>query len=411
MARTLYGKKKTTRNILIGVLAVLLIAAAIFLAVTLKKDSAGMNWFQRIATAASADGERVSFREYRVNFDTSTSSYQSTTLSDDQIRMLQENAARQSLIQKIYIKEAKALGLTLTDEQIASCKTSADEQLASLESYYAQSLISSGSYSKAVLDKQINSYYQSIGMSKSAYRAFLIQSMEADLYRQVLAAYYQENGSGIGDDELEAYYRNRVEELMTTTDAEGNTIPAYSDGDFWNYLMWYWYGYSSMPMCYIPEGFIYIDLITLQAGTREEIMQIVTEVTNGDRSFDELLNSDENKDTVKTILNGPYPIAEKDHSGLFSEDEIYTDAAELGIGQIGVHIEEPVTADDGTTTVTAYLFRRAEGNICYDGDRGVIKMDYFTGLKDSMIDEFRVDRWFSDIKFEDSIYTYRGALQ
>ncbi len=86
-----YGKKKLTRNILIGVLIVLVIAIAIFLAVALQKDAAGMNCFQRKATAASADGVKISMSEYRVTYDMILSNYQNQTSSftDEQIRNLQ----------------------------------------------------------------------------------------------------------------------------------------------------------------------------------------------------------------------------------------------------------------------------------------------------------------------------------
>ena len=132
-----YGKKKTKRNILIAVIAVLVIAAAIFLTVALQKDGAGMNCFQRSATAASADGMKVSVAEYRVMLDMISSNYSGTTLTDDQLRTLQENCVSQVLMMKVYEKEAKALGLSLTDEQIAASEKAADDQIASIRKYYA----------------------------------------------------------------------------------------------------------------------------------------------------------------------------------------------------------------------------------------------------------------------------------
>ena len=148
-----YGKKKTARNILIGVIAAIVIAVAIFLVVALQKDGAGMNCFQRNAAAVTGDGVQASVAEYRIMFDMRTQNYQSMKLSDAQIRTQQELAAREALMQKIYVKEAKALGLKLTEEQIAACKKSADDQIASIEQYYATSMVSGGTYSKAALDK------------------------------------------------------------------------------------------------------------------------------------------------------------------------------------------------------------------------------------------------------------------
>lgn len=409
MAKNVYGKKKTTRNILIVVIAAVVIAAAIFLAVALQKDGAGMNCFQRKATAASADGVKATVAEYKTMFDTITSNYANSTLTDEQIRNLQENSARETLIMKIYEKEAKALGLTLTEEQITSSEKSTDNQLASIEKSYADNLIQNGSYSKTALDKQVNSFYQRLGMSKNEYRAFVLQSIQADYYRQAIAEYYEQNGSGIDEAELVDFYRKSVEETMTTKDEDGTEKPAYQEGQFWSYLMMYQYGYS--PMLYVPEGFIYIDFIKLEKGTAEEIMQIIDEVTGGDRDFDELMNSDENKNPYRNLLKGPYPIAEKDHSGLYTSDGLFANANALEIGQIGSFVEEPTTDADGNATYTGYLFRRAEGNMCYDGDHGVIKLDYFDGIKASEEEQYRLKQWLSDLKFEDAVYAYQGALK
>lgn len=409
MAKSVYGKKKTMRNILIGVIAAIVIAAAIFLVVALQKDGAGMNCFQRSATAASADGMKVSVAEYRVMLDMIASNYSSATLNDDQIRNLQENCVREVLMMKVYEKEAKALGLSLTEEQIEASTKAADDQIESIKQYYADNLISGGTYSKTALDRQVDSYFQRLGMSESAYRAFIRQNTEGEYYRQALESYYEENGSGIDENTLVDYYRKSIEDTMTTTDENGTEKSTYLEGQFWYNLVMYQYGYST-PMMYVPEGFIYIDYIKLEKDTDEEMNQVITEVMNGDRSFDELMASEENTDTFKTIMTAPYPIAEKDHSGLFTSDEVFTIANGLAVGEIGNYVEEPTVSDDGTAKVVAYLFRRAEGNMCYDGDHGVIKLDYFPSLRASVEQQYRMDQWLSDLKFEDAIYAYKGAL-
>lgn len=407
-------KKKLTRNILIAVIAVLVIAVVIFLLVALQKDGAGMNCFQRNATAATADGESVSMAEYRVTYDMIASNYQTTTLTDAQVKNLQEYAVQEALMQKIYTKEAKALGLTLTDEQKTAAKKSADNQIEAIEQYYAESMAKDGTYSKAAVDKQISAYYQRLGMSKDAYRKFLRESNEAELYRQAIETYYKENGSDISEKELVDYYRKTVEESMTVTGEDGTKTPAYTDGQYWTSLMMYQIGYST-PMLYVPEGFIYIDFVEVKLPTKEEAEELVRSVNEGDTDFDTLMASDENKDPYREILKAPYPIAENDHSGLFTKQEIYTKAAELQIGEIGSYIEERETTeeeaeDNGDNFVVVYLFRRAEGTMCYDGDHGVIKMEYYDGIRESVEEQMRQDRWFGDIKIEDAVYAYKGAI-
>ena len=405
----IYGKKKTTRNILIVAIAVLVIAAAIFLTIALQKDGAGMNCFQRSATAASADGELVSIAEYRVMLDMISSNYSSTTLTDEQLRTLQENCARELLMMKVYEKEAKALGLSLTDEQIAASEKAADDQIASIRKYYADSLISNGTYSKSALEKQIDSYYQRLGMSENEYRAFIRRNTEGEYYSQAISDYYEANGSGIDEETLIDYYRKSIEETMTTKNEDGTEKSNYLEGQYWYNLVMYQYGYST-PMMYVPEGFVYVDYIKLEKDSDVEMNEVISAVMSGDRSFDELMASDENTDPFKAILTAPYPVAENDHAGLFTSDEAFAVISGLAVGEIGNYVEEPTVADDGTAKVTAYLFRRAEGNMCYDGDHGVIKIDYYPSLRASVEQQYRMDRWLSDLKIEDAIYAYKGAL-
>lgn len=409
MAKKVYGKKKTTRNILIGVIAAIVIAAAIFLIVVLQKDGAGMNCFQRNATAVSADGVKASVSEYRVMFDTASANYTSTSLSEEQIHALQESCARQVVLHKVYAKEAQALGLSLTDEQIEACKKSADEQITSIETYYANSLIQGGNYSKTAVDKQVDSYFQRLGMSKDAYRAFIRQSAEADYYAQAINNYYKENGSDIDEETLQAYYRQESEASMVTKNEDGTETPTYEEGQFWYSLLMYRYGMAN-PMTYVPEGFFYVDFIKLEKPTTLEVNEIIKKVESGELSFDELMDSEENKDDYRSFVPGPYPIGEGDHTQLFTTQAAYEVAAGLEIGEIGSYVLDPVKNDDETETVTAYLFRRAEGKMCVDGDTGLIDIDYFQGVRAYYEEQYRAERWLSDIKYEDAIYAYKGAL-
>lgn len=401
--------KKLTRNLLICAITVLVIAALVFLIILTQRDSAGMNCFQRNATVASADGVKVTMSEYRLTYDMLVSSYATTTFTDEQIKTLQENAARQVLVQKIYAKEAKALGLTLTDEQKEAARTSAQSQIDSIKEYYRDSLIESGSYSKTALDRQIAQYFERIGMTEGGYLALLTESAEASYYSEAISAYYEENGNDFSEQELIDYYRESVEESMYTENEDGTKTPTYADGDYWYSLMLYNIGYSS-PMLYVPEGFIYIDYIELEKGSAEEINEIIEKVNSGEMSFDELLASDENVNPYREKIAGPYPVAKNDHTQLFAPDAIYDAAEALEIGSVGSYVADPVTADDGTVTVTAYLFRRAAGTMCMDGETGVIDIDFYPEIRETAENEFRFEKWLGDVKFEDALYAYKGAL-
>lgn len=448
------GKKRIARNVLIGVAVAIIIAVAIFLIVALQPDGAGMNCFQRKATAASADGVSINFAEYRAVFDPIASMYKQygIELEGEGLENLQDYAARQALLQKIYIKEAKALGIELTDEQKKECADSAEAQINEIEQSYAQSLIDSGNYSKAALESYLVDYYKNRGMNKDEYRAYLRESAESTKYQDALTAYYEANGSGIAEDDLLAFYRKSVDDSMKIKNEDGTEEPTYHDGDFWSYLNSYKEG-SSTPMLYVPEGFIYIDFIKLEAASVEEAQEIINKVNSGETKFDDLMNSEQNKDAFRSVLKAPYPIAENDHSQLFEQQEVYEQAAALEVGKIGTFIVMPKAdeetkeddaaeaeasepeATEGETTessendgetkpedaeateekaepIVVYLFRRANGDMCYDGDHGIIKLDYFDKMRATVEEQFRLDKWFKDFNCDEkTIHAYKGALQ
>ena len=413
--------KKLIRNIVIAAVVVVLIVAAILLTLAFRKDGHGLNWFERGRKAASADGVSVSMIEYALTLDTTLNNYSYygidlSTYSDEQIKNLQENAAKQALLLKIYTKEAKALGLTLTDEEVQQCKDTASEQIKDIEESYAKSLAEQGNYTKAALDKQIASYYQQIGLNQSQYYQFIYDRAAGNHYSTKLDAYYEENGSGFEEEELLGFYHKSVEE----------TIDAYNELDedaredyFSNTMTYYNMGYST-PILFVPEGFIYVDYVKLTKGSVDEVNAIVEKVQNGELTFDELLESEDNVDPYKNTLMLPYAMGEHDHSYLFEDDEAYAAAAALELGEIGSFVrseaDEPATptqSDDSEKaepTYTGYIFRRAEGNMCEEGESGIVKIDYYPGIRETAESELRQEKWLSDAVYEDAMYAYKGQI-
>lgn len=398
-------KKKTIRNILIAVVALVVIAAVIFLSIAFQKDGHGMNMFQRAKTAASVDGIKVNMIEYALTFDMllSNNSITASSLSDDQLKMYQESAAKQALMIDIYAREAKALGLNLTDEEKQACKDSAQEQIDDIAESYTQSLISNGNYSKAALNKQLASYYNQLGLNQSQYYNYVKERVEATYYQSKLSAYYEQNGSGFTEEEILEYYHNSVAE----------TMDGYSEGMYSLYTQFYAMGYST-PMLFVPEGFIYVDFVELSKDTEEEINEILAKLESGEMTFEELMESEDNKDLYKGTLQGPYAIGEQDYSYVCGEEDFFTKAAALEIGEIdSIIVPVTGTAEEGQeapiTGYTGYLFRRAVGTMCENGDSGVIKIDWYDGMRESAIDALREKQWLGNTVINDGVYAYKGV--
>ncbi len=412
------GKKKQTRNILIAVAVAVVIAVAIFLIVALSPDAAGMNCFQRKATVASADGEKISMSEYRVTYYPMSRYYAQLyaaygiTVNEAAVKDLQESAAREALLQKIYIKEGKAAGITLTKEEQDTCKKQAQDYINSIEEQLKAEMIEAGSYSKAQFDKQVVEYYRSLGMNKNEYLKYYREAAESALYADKLLAYWNEKNTP-DDETLKQYYREHAEASMYVKKDEDTQALNYEDGQIWTSYEQFRTG-TAVPIPYLPENFIFIDFVQLDAESNEAAEEIVRKIESGETKFDELKSSLNNKDPFAGKLNGPYPIAENDHKELFEDQEIYTKAAALNNGEIGTYVK--TEGDKVESTATVYVFRRAEGNIFMDDTR-IIDIDYFTGVRETVLNEYLSSKWtdikngwLADVKFEDALYAYKGAL-
>ena len=115
----------------------------------------------------------------------------------------------------------------------------------------------------------------------------------------------------------------------------------------------------------------------------------------------------------RDIVDGPYAIGENDHSYLFINDDTFEAAKALEIGKIGTYVVPMKSTQDGEETVTGYngyLFRRAEGTMCEEGETGTIKIDYYPGIRDSAENGLRQKRWMSDAVYTDAMYAYRGSF-
>ena len=400
-------RKKTIRNILIAAAVVVLIVAAILLGIALRKDGHGMNWFERTRTAASANGESVTMLEYTLTLDQIMQSYSSVQLTDEQVKALQENAAAQALLMKIYTREAKALGLQLTDEETAACKSAAQQQIDAVVSSYTRQLTDGGSFSKAALDKQIANYYAMLGMNQTQYYNFCKSRTEASYYMDKLEAYFQTNGSGFTEEEILENYHESVK----------STMESYTAGQYSSTTLMYAYGYAS-PMLFVPEGFFYIDYIEVSKDTEEEVQAIFDKVLNGGEdamTFDELMASEDNVNVFKSVLSGPYAIGDEDYSYLFEKnEEAYEKAKALEIGGIDTFIMPVTKTDaDGNETVNGYIgymFRRAEGDMCEEGQSGIVKIDYYPSVRQDVESGLRQKKWMSDAVYTDAMYAYRGSI-
>jgi len=164
-------KKKNLKTILIAVLVAVVVICAIVFAILLRKDARGLTVFDRSKVVASAGGQSVTMGEYVMGLDNALSfysQYYGMTYTEDTVRELQDTVVDQLLTQKLAVAKLDELGLTLSAEELASCKKAGEDQLKSLEESIGKQMATSGSFSNASLQTQINDYFtRQLGMSKA----------------------------------------------------------------------------------------------------------------------------------------------------------------------------------------------------------------------------------------------------
>ncbi|MBR0425372.1 MAG: SurA N-terminal domain-containing protein [Clostridia bacterium] len=405
-------KKKTLKTILIAVAVAAVVIAVVVFAILLQKDAHGLNAFERGKVVASVDKYSVTMGEYVSAIDSSLSyySYFGLTYPEDQLKLLQENTIDELLLQKIYIAKLSELGLSLTPAELAECKTSAEQQLQSLEESIGSQYAKSNNFSSANVQSQINDYFsRALGMTKSQYKARIEEQAKATLALEKIKAYYAEETSNYTEEELLAYYDQYV------TDNYGTD---YTVGDYSSSMQMFESGYSSLPYLFVPEGFLYVDVVRLTDRTEAEINDLYATLS-GNVTFEDLKASEYNTTTMYLAgYDGPYAIGEGDADYVAAYDKLYEAASGLEVGETTLVLEANDNAAEGEEpTYTGYIILRAEGGICENGAaNGIVDIDHYAGVRDSIRSNYEnsrftdiTDGWLAGKTVDDVIYTYTGS--
>lgn len=393
-------KKKTLKTVLISVAAAAVVAAVIVLAVLFGKDAHGMNAFERGKVVASAGGHSVTMGEYVTAIDNSVSIYiyLGWTIPADEMKEMQENTIEGLLLQKIYPDKLSELGLSLTAEELAECKQAAVDELKELETSIGSQLSKNGNFSNANLQSQINEYFaRTLGMTKSQYKARIETQQKANKAYTKIEAYYADQMKDFTEEELLAYY----EKYVTETYADSFEAGKYSEG-----MEAFREQSASLPYLYVPETFLYVDVVTISAATEDEINEFYAQLENG-ASFDDLKQDGRNTTAMYVAgYDGPYAIGEGDDAYVANYDKLYALASGLNEGETALAIE---AAEDGAS-YTGYIVLRTEGAT------GIVDIDRYAGVKDTVSTNFEterfneiVDSWIADKTVDEVIYTYTGT--
>ena len=399
-------KKKNLKVLLIVIaVAIVVIAAAVF-ASLLRKDGRGMNAFDRSKVVATGGGQSITMGELAMGLDNSINyyhQYYNTTYTGDELKQLQENVAKDLLLQKVYASKTEELGIGLTAEEIATCKKTASDQLATLEETIGKQLSTSGNFSNANLQTQINEYFtRQLGMNKSQYKAYIESQEKASLSLKKLEDYYADSLSEYTDEDLLAFYHEHTSE---------NYGDNYVDGNYAMQMYYYMLGYSSTPYLYVPEGFFYVDVLSFSADTEEEANAFVEKV-NESGDFDAIA-AESGVMSQHDFLPAPYAVGPNDWFYILDSQETYDAAAAMEIGEMKTFVISNTDAAEDAPAYTVLVVKRVEGAICENGAAsGVVDIDYY-GLRDSIKSDFEdhkfeelTETWLTNLDLTDAVHSY-----
>lgn len=403
--------KKKLKTLLTICIIALLIIAGVVTAILLRKDARGLTTIQRSKVIASAGGETLTMGEYVLGLDNALnyySTYYGTTYTEDTVREVQDNIIDQLLTSKIAVKKLDELGLSFTAEELAHIKETAKEQLASLEESIGKQMSSSGNFSNAGLQSQINEYFtRQLGMSKSAYLKYVEDQEKAEHAQEKLQEYYKSETQNYTDEDLHAYY----DEYVLDTYADG-----YTEGTYSMQMYMYQIGYSQTPFLYVPEGFIYVDVASYASSNEEEVTNMKKRIDEGE-SFDDFASL-AGVTTLHDTLKGPYAIAENEWGYAIGSADAYTLAKGLEIGETGAVIVPASTSAEGEapSSYTLYVVRRETGTLCENGaDHGIVDIDFYDGVRSTVKSAYESKKfydieqgWLTGRNVSDTAYQYTG---
>lgn len=358
------NKKRTIRIAVIAVLVIALAAAGIVL---LKNDKFGYNYFERKQTIASVGNLNVTKGEFAQSFNdyySNISTYNLYALyygygqyfdtsTEEGLNDLREYIIQNLLEQKAYIQMAEEMNITLTAEEEAMCKQDGQDAYDELFAQCVESAKSAGSTTpENYATTTISTYLSNMGLTKSGYIARQVEASRASMLAELVYTQLKDE-KVVTDEDLPQIYADYVQKYF---------VDAYADGDYATYEYYRQLGTYETSYLYVPEDFVFIRAIQLNALDLAE--DAMAQIESDPAQFEVLLKDEEvNLDAFIGTLDEAegYGIGAAD--SLF-DDAVYAAASEMEIGSVKmITVEKTTTDEDGNSTVTPvyYIIKRIEG--------------------------------------------------
>ena len=383
-------KRQTKKILLIAVVVLAIFVLVAGLIMLLRKDTFGDNYFDRNKTVATVNGEKItknayasSLYNYYNNIDTYNMYAQYygygkyyDTSTEAGMKSLKNDILNSLIDDEVHILMAKDLGITLTSEEQAEVDQSAKDALASLKSQILESAKSSGAQNpETYATTMLANYFSNMGIDQKTYVARSRHSALANKYATKIQEHYAAERN-VTEEELKDLYA----EYAKTYYQDAYVDEAYSQNA--SYVL---AGYSDIPYLYIPEDFLFVQVI--QLSDKQKAEETFDKIKAGE-DFETFRTAEDNESQAgKALAAGKgQPIGEKD--SVF-EDVVYVTAKDMALDE--VQMAQAVTKDsDGNDVNTYYIIKRVAGTT------GIVPYEEVKSVIDSTLKSYAENNYYTE---------------
>lgn len=354
-------KRQTKKILLFAVVALAIIVLVAGLVMLLRKDSFGDNYFTRNKAVATVNGAKITKNEYAAslsNYYNNISTYNMyamyygygkyyDTTTEAGMKSLKNDILNDLIDTEIYFQMAKDLGITLTDEEQKEAAQEAKDSLDSLKEQILESAQSSGSQNpETYAVSMLASYFSNMGINQKTFLKRSERAALAEKYADKLQEYFAEERN-VSEAELKDIYAEYAKTYYQDTYVEG----AYAQNA--SYVA---SGYSEIPYLYIPEDFLFVQVIQLSDAEKAE--EILAKIKDGE-DFDAFRTSEDNESDVSKAMKAEQGLPIGEHDSSF-DDIVYTTAKDMNVGDVEMVLAVTKDSDDHDVN-TYYIVKRVEG--------------------------------------------------
>ncbi len=383
-------KRQTKKIILIAAAALAVIVLAAGLIMLLRQDSFGDNYFSRNKAVATVNGAKITKNEFAItlnNYYSNIDTYNMyamyygygkyyDTETEAGMKNLKNDILNNLVDAEVYIQMAKDLGITLTADEQAEVAQEAKDALTNLKDQILESAKSSGSQNpESYATSMLASYFSNMGISQKTFLKRSEHSALAEKLASKIQEHYTEERN-VSEAELKDIYAEYAKTYYQDAYTEG----AYSQNA--SYVL---NGYTDIPYLYIPEDFLFVQVIQMCDGDRAQ--EILTKVQAGE-DFETYRTSDENESAEGKAAAAGTGIAIGEHDSLF-DDVVYMAAKDMNVGD--VEMVQTVDKDaDGNESIEYYLVKRV------DGVTGVVPYEDVKSVIDTTLKSYASNEYYTE---------------